>query len=587
MAAESEFYDSVHIAPDLDANRRTFLSVALPILALVFATAALYRGRDVLLPLTAAMILAVTCSPMVTLFEPWVGRFLSAALVVLIALAAIVAVTYFLTVELTEIADQVSSYSSNIANKLVALEGHEPEWLRHTQNAVSVVQRRLQAGHATAFAPRTIQAAAPPGSMADTVRPLLPVLDAVVSLLLIIGLLFFLLYTRRDLRDRFVRLTARARLSVANQALEAAGETVARYLLLFTVVNVAFGLVCGAAAWMLGLPDAALWGLLAFLLRFIPYVGSIIAAVLPGLVAFAIFPGWSRSLAVVGSFLLVDQLSAQLMEPILIGRGIDLSPVALLVSALYWYWLWGIPGLLMATPLTACLKVAGDHIPALDFLSLLLAGSRRLDDYHDFYRLLLEMDPDRARQLVIRYCDENGLEQSFSEILVPATVLAGEEHAEHHISDEIFSLVIDTARSLVQDLGSRTYKPRRPRRTRILGLCAPGERHDLGLMMLLELERNSGAAVKFIEPEASVDQIRELVRRFAPQLLLVSCTTTDHLQAAEALIIALKRDVPGLIVVAGGAATTSKAPELLRAGCTEVCEGKEEVGNLIRRFATV
>ena len=584
MADESELYESDHLAPGLDANRRTFLSVALPILALVFATAALYRGRDVLLPITAALILAVICSPMATLFEPWVGRFVSAALVVVIALSAIVAVTYFLTVELTEIADKVSGYSTTIANKLVALERREPVWLTHTQHAVSVVQQRLQ-GSRPSVVPRTIQAAPSSGSMADTLRPLLPVLDALVSFLLIIGLLFFLLYTRRDLRDRFVRLTARARLTVANQALEAAGDIVARYLLLFTLVNLVIGILCGTAAWLLGLPNAPLWGLLAFLLRFIPYVGMIVAAVLPGLVAFAIFPGWSRALGVVASFVFIDQASAQFAEPILIGRGIDLSPVALLIAALYWSWLWGLPGLLLATPLTVCLKVAGDHMPALDFLSLLLAGNRRLDDYHDFYRLLLEMDQDGARRLAITYCDENGLQQSFKDILTPAIALAGEEHAEQHISDDIFRLVIDTTRGLITDLGARSNKPRRPRRTRILGFCAPGERHDLGVMMLLELMRNSGAAVKFIGAETSVDEIRETVRRFAPQLLWVSCTMADRLPAAEALIATLKRDSPNLTVVAGGAATTSRAAELLHAGCTQVYKEKEEVSSLVRRFA--
>ena len=128
------------------------------------------------------------------------------------------------------------------------------------------------------------------------------------------------------------------------------------------LTNLGYGIAIGIVAWLLGLPHAAFWGALAFLLRFIPYVGALASAVLPTLVAFAIFPGSSRSFEVLGSFVILDQAVAQFVEPFLIGRGVGVSPVALLVSAMYWAWLWGIPGLLLATPLTACLKVAGDYI---------------------------------------------------------------------------------------------------------------------------------------------------------------------------------------------------------------------------------
>ena len=227
------------------------------------------------------------------------------------------------------------------------------------------------------------------------------------------------------------------------------------------MINLAYGiadrnrrLVCSVCR------ARALWGLVAFLLRFIPYVGAISSAFLPALVAFAMFPGWSKALEILGAFVLLDQVAAQFAEPFIIGHGIDVSPVALLVSAMYWSWLWGIPGLLLSTPLTACLKVAGDYIPPLGFLSILLGADRVLDDYHDFYRMLLELNPEGARKVAIRYCDENGLERTFEDVIPPALELMGEERAENHISDENQRLIIDTTHQLIGELGNRFVKSR-------------------------------------------------------------------------------------------------------------------------------
>src|ERR1700687_1824289 len=138
-------------------------------------------------------------------------------------------------------------------------------------------------------------------------------------------------------------------------------------------------------------------------------------------------PSPPQNAAVLGSFVILDQAAAQLVEPILIGRGISVSPVALLVSAMYWAWLWGLPGLLLATPLTACLKVAGDYIPELGFFSILLGADTVIEGYNDYYRMLLELDQLGAVALAISYCDQNGLESTFDDVLNPAVRLAGDE----------------------------------------------------------------------------------------------------------------------------------------------------------------
>lgn len=146
-----------------------------------------------------------------------------------------------------------------------------------------------------------------------------------------------------------------------------------------------------------------------------PYVGAIASAALPTIVAFAVFPGWTHALEILAIYIVLDQTLAQFLEPILIGAGVGVSPVALLLSAIFWAWLWGPVGLLLSTPFAVCLKVAGDYIPALGFFSILLGAQESMDRPHDYYRRLLELDRHGARVLTVHYADEHGVEKVFQE----------------------------------------------------------------------------------------------------------------------------------------------------------------------------
>ena len=562
------------------------LWVGVPLCGMIVATGALYLGRPVLLPLAIALILSVVFSPVASRLERYFGRLVSAALVVLVAIGLVTAMGYFLTIELTSVADQVAGYSDNIGNKLAALEKNTPPWLQHIQDAVTDVKRRVESANPAPAArqPREVMALPVPAPLSDSLKPVIPIVDGLVNALLIIMLLFFLLYSRKDLRDRFVRLAARARIPIAAQAIETAGATVGHYLLLFSLINLAYGIATGTVAWMLGLPSAPLWGLVAFLLRFIPYVGAISSAILPALVAFALFPGWGKALEILGAFVLLDQVAAQFAEPFIIGHGIDVSPVALLVSAMYWSWLWGIPGLLLSTPITACLKVAGDYVPPLGFLSIILGANRVLDDYHDFYRMLLELNPEGARQVAIDYCDENGLEKTFDDVIQPALQLMGEERAEDHISDEHQQLIIDTTHQLIPELGNRFVKSRISPSVRALGVMAPGETHYLGLLMLLELFRKDGVIATFAGQDKSQDQICDLVKRLTPDFVFISCMTAECIPATLTLVSALAAISSRMTIIAGGPAAVEQSDALINAGCAQICTRTNEARRTVRGF---
>jgi B12 binding domain/AI-2E family transporter len=305
---------------------------------------------------------------------------------------------------------------------------------------------------------------------------------------------------------------------------------------------------------------------------------------LPTLVAFALFPGWSRSVEILGAFIGLDLLIANIVEPLIIGPGIDVSPVVLLISAMYWSWIWGLPGLLLATPLTGCLKVAGDYIPALRFLSILLGAERVHEDYHDYYRLLLELDQKGARAFAVRYCDRNGLQRTFYDVILPAPVLMGEERVGDRITPEVQQLIVDTSRQLIAELGSRFVKPPVTSIVRVLGVMAPGDIHDLGLLTLIELSRQDGVIASFAGPEKSSDEICDMVKLLKPDFLFLSCMTSESLPAAVQLTRDLRSISSHLTVIAGGSAVMSHSSDLIDAGCSQVCANSDEARRSVRRY---
>ncbi|MGC1342680.1 MAG: AI-2E family transporter, partial [Candidatus Binataceae bacterium] len=562
------------------------MGAATPLLGIIIATAVLYFAKDVLMPLAMAGVLSVIFSPVASRLERLIGRFASSALVVATAVIAIAVLAYFLAIQLTAVAVNVTDHSENIAAKITALQGSTPDWLASIEYGVNNVERRLQQAKPVKKKTQTVVQTPAESSAAEQIlKPILPLLSSLAQILLVIVLFFFLLYGREDIRDRLVRLTARIRVTLAAEAIATAGSTVSQYLLLFSLVNLGYGVSIAIVMWLLGFPNPAFWGALAFLLRFIPYVGALTSAVLPTLVAFALFPNWSKCFEVFAAFVILDQVASQFVEPFLIGRGIGLSPLALLVSAMFWAWLWGLPGLLLATPLTSCLKVAGDYIPALSFLTVLLGADRKLDDYHDYYRKLLEIDRDGARALVVEYCDENGLEPTLSDVILPALAMMSQERIDDHISPENQKFIVDTTEGLVGELGSRFNRPLLIPPLRLVGVSAPGEVHTLGLKILLELLRQDGVAATFLGDGKSAAEVEEFAKRFFPNIISISCTCTECIPAMLELVRTIKSALPNQIILAGGDAANAHIAELLESGCFEVSATLEQARRTVRRYA--
>jgi predicted PurR-regulated permease PerM len=358
--------------PAAASNGRTLLGV-------VVAATVLYVAKDILIPFAFAAVLALLLSPMANLTERFMGRTLGTLLPVLLAVGAITMSSYYFTVELSSVADDLVDYSDNIAGKINALQLSAPPIIQRIEGAVEDIQHQLSKPERKRHQPPVVQTLPPPASVTDKISPTLPILAAFAQVSIVLVLLFFLLFYRSDLRDRLVRILAQASVVIPPEALDTVGYSVSQYLFRLTIINLAFGALVGVAVWLLGLPRPILWGVMAFGLRYVPYLGVISSATLATLVAVAVFPGWKPAIETFASFVLIDLVMGQLVEPFWIGYGVGISPIALLVSAIFWGWLWGPVGLILATPFTVCLKVAGDYVPSLNFLSILLGHDGAFD----------------------------------------------------------------------------------------------------------------------------------------------------------------------------------------------------------------
>ena len=337
----------------------------------------LYLAKDILMPLAIAAVLALLLSPMANLAERFLGRATGTLLSVVLTVGTIAIASYYFTVELGNMADNLVDYSDNIADKINAIQLGAPPIIVRIEGAIEDIRRQLSKPEHKRHQPPVVQTLPPPPSVSEKISPTLPILAALAQLSIVLVLLFFLLFYRADLRDRLVRISAQASVPIPPEAWDTVGDSVSQYLFRLTMINLAFGAMVGTSMWLLGLPRPILWALMAFALRYVPYLGVIACALLAALVALAMFPDWRPAIETFASFVLIDLIMGQLVEPFWIGRGVGISPVALLVSAMFWGWLWGPVGLILATPFTVCLKVAGDYLPSLNFLSILFGHDSR------------------------------------------------------------------------------------------------------------------------------------------------------------------------------------------------------------------
>ena len=430
----------------------------LVLVTMVAVVAVLHFAEDVLVPVALALMMAFLLAPLVTRVERWgANRTVAVAFTTLVAFALLGALVFTVAQQFLGLVEDLPSYRDNLLAKIRSLAGGaEGGGIERSVETVKELSDELQKsspGKAAAPDIAKVQIVEPPPNVTQVLRGLFgPLVGPVSTAALVVVFVIFMLLQREDLRDRLVRLLGAGEMHTTVTALDDAAQRVSRYLLMQTLINTIQGMVVAAGLYFIGVPDALLWGALTIVLRFIPYLGPLVAAAGPVTLSLAFFPGWAEPLMVVGLILSLELISNNVLEPRLYGSSVGVSSFALIVAAVFWTWLWGTAGLFLATPLTVCLAVMGKYIPQLEFVSIILSDQPVLEPRERFYQRLLAHDVDEAQDLIDEAVQKTSMLEVLDQIVLPALRFAEQDHERGAIDAAKRSVLIEQVAALVDSL---------------------------------------------------------------------------------------------------------------------------------------
>jgi predicted PurR-regulated permease PerM len=433
----------------------------------------LYFARDVIVPIALAVLLSFLLAPAVRwLRRLHIGRVAAVTLTVLSAFLAMLGFAAVVVQELSSLTRQIPEYRSNLETKIRSLPEVVPgggvvhrittmvqelgsELKRsEAQSSISAPDRSAMSNSPVEPAkPVPVEIQRPEFEPVQIVQSIVgPLLQPLAIAGLVVVFVIMILLEREDLRDRLLRLAGRRDLHRTTVAMDDAASRISRYLSRQLVVNACCGLPIGFGLVLIGIPNAALWGIFAALLRFLPYLGIVIAACFPVALAVAVDPGWMLLVWVILLFVGIELVVANLLEPWVYAASTGLSSVALIAAATFWTWLWGPIGLLLSTPLTACLVVLGRHVPQLEFLDVLLSNEPVLSPDETFYQRLLANDPEEATEQAEEFLKERSLAEFFDEVAIPALARAQDDSDASTLSPERRLIVTEGIQAMLEDL---------------------------------------------------------------------------------------------------------------------------------------
>jgi predicted PurR-regulated permease PerM len=462
--------DPVQTAGRMTNSQKLSLGMAPTVILVV---AALYFARPMLEPIAIAVLLAFLLSPLVDRLEHWrFGRIGSVVTVMAVCLCLLGGIGWILKDQVVLLADRLPAYQDTIAAKVGnvgrALSGDLNRAFKSVRDISATAPAPSTAespSDATARpAPMTVRLVTEPPNIIELASQyIVQVLGPIASGALVVIFATFMLIYRQDLRNRLIRVLGRGHLNLTTQALDDASTRISRYLLMQSAVNVSYGLTLATGLWIIGrasaeghFPSVLLWGLLAAMLRYVPYLGPILGASLPALVSLAVFKSPMVFLSTLCLFFVVEMIVVNVIEPWLYGSSTGLSVMAILAAAVFWTWLWGLPGLILSTPMTACLVVMGKYIPSMEPLNVLLSDEPPLDIPAQFYQRLLAFDQEEAAELVHTYLEHHTLGETFAQVLVPALIMAERDRHGEGLSVERAQFVVESARDLIEEISEAT-----------------------------------------------------------------------------------------------------------------------------------
>jgi len=598
----------------IPAKDTTSAARMLTLAGVVVVIVGLYFGRRVLIPLALSIVLAFLATPLVTFLERLrIGRVGSVIIVLGLFFASLGIVAWGVTNQLVQVIVLLPDYRENIHSKIEAISAPSNWGFRKATATVNDLSKEIRAASQSAEnqklgkrnpkAPVAVELANPPGSTNEYLREVVgPATGVLETFGIVVIFTLFVLVKREDLRNRLVRLAGVGQLNLVTQAMDDASKRLSRYLLLQFAVNGVYGALFGFALFLIGIPHPLLWGVCAFVLRFIPYLGTLVSALFPILLAFAVFPGWTQIGETFAAFLVLEISTANFIEPWIYGAHTGVSSLAILVAAIFWGSLWGPVGLILSTPLTMCLLLLGRYVPQLGFLDVLLGDEPVLAPKEHLYQRLLAFDLEEARDISLSYLKENPLIDFYDHVLLPVLTLAEQDRRRNSLDEGQSRFILESARELVEEASDislanstepaqscATEETRPPIPSTVFCISAHNEADELAAMMLAQVLEREGHAVRAFQRN-QMEKIFEDLEKQHPDVICISALHPIVPRQARPLCKQLHQRWPdvklaiGLWEYPGGAI---KAQERIGSNCADfIGTSLAEMVGAINKFKT-
>jgi predicted PurR-regulated permease PerM len=637
------------------ANQRSS-SPLFVLVAMLAVVAALYLAKEILLPLALAILLSFLLTPVANRLERWgLPRVPAVILVVALSFMPLAVLGWIVTHQIVGLSHTLPQYRESITRNVVAkVRSIMPE--SGTVNTVSEtiedVSKELANGatpetqadttttadqqdpvDGNIASPESVAAAEPdsppiadvpipqvardhavPVKLVEIPSPLTQVRDWLGPLVaplttagMVVVLVLFLLLDREGQRNRLIQLFGKSNLHLTTEAFHDAAQRIGRYLRMLFLINMGYGIAVALGLWLIGVPSAIMWGFLGFALRFLPYLGPWMAAAMPILVTLAVFDGWTQPLLVMGMYVVFELLLNNVAEPMLYGGSIGVSSVAVILAAIFWTWIWGPIGLILAMPMTVCLVVMSRYVPQMRFINILLADQPPLTPSERIYQRLLAFDYNELLKVARAQLKTMPLVSLYDDVLIPALVLAERDRHTGVLNTDQEEFVQEAAADLVDELSdpalaietansgtaTETASNREPGLSdtpdaRIL--CVPLRDHadDLASRMLAQLLATDGFQVDTDAPEALTSEVVDHVAKLGIDVVVISILPPIAPRDTRLLWKRLRSRYPELPIIVGfwsGSAVIEPLAPPDHDSATKVATKLSEAVTLVRSMA--
>jgi len=547
-------------------SRPSRLAAAAPA---VLVVAALYFAQGLFLPLALAALLSLLLLPLVKGVEGLrIGRIPSILVVALSAFLVIGAFSWVTIGQLSELGKRLPEYRGKVIAKAGSL-GAVGRAVKAAQAALAEVGDEITASTAVGTTREKISTAtkvelvpSPPKPLEIIGRAFVSGLGTLGTTVFVLILVIFILIYHVNLMERLVHMVGGSRVAVTTLTVTEAMHGVSRYLFLQAAVNAGFGILVGLGLWALGVPNALLFGMLAAVARFVPYVGTWVAALLPFLLSVALTDGWTQPLVILGAWLVLEIAIANVVEPWVYGTKTGLSPLAVILSAFFWTWMWGVPGLLLAIPLTVSLVVLGKNFSQFAFLQTLFGSDAPLEPNKvQLYHRLLALDQQETVGLVDRFQAENPPDEVYDELLLPALCMAESDRQQGRLDEERETLMLKNISDLLLDVGERFEGEGKVQTAGPMGVpsfvprivCLPAARpaDRVAASMLTQLLAGKGLRMDTVPESATASQKVEFIAESEADLIVISAVPLSSLIQVRYLYKRIRRLHPNVAIVIG------------------------------------